>query len=119
LVASVGNGGDNAVLSWDPHFEKPPDTLLKPPAVKNSRAFWLVFRPDGHELAIAMLEKNKIGFVRLWDFDHPDDNRVLARGERRACTLAYSPNGEYLATGNDDGTVYILRLPPPAARAGP
>jgi WD40 repeat protein len=71
-----------------------------PPAIKS-----LAFTPAGDVLASGGQDRRLI----LWD---------VAGGEKRrewhlldeARALAFAPDGRHLAVGNDDGTLYILRI---------
>ncbi|HEX2518925.1 MAG TPA: WD40 repeat domain-containing protein, partial [Castellaniella sp.] len=57
------------------------------------------------------------GGVKLWDLsqDSPQiEGLAVEPAGRRIQALAFTPEGRYLATGNSDGTVYVLRVGPAA-----
>lgn len=65
----------------------------------------LAFAPDGKTLACSAYG------VQLWDFAA----RTKLRGWQlpgQVGSVAFAPDGRHLATGNSNGTIYILRLAP-------
>ncbi|MCS6850683.1 MAG: protein kinase [Gemmataceae bacterium] len=64
--------------------------------------------PNGKTLALALAD----GRILLWDIE---SNRRMQEINLPgpAMSLAYAADGRHLATGNANGTVYILRLAPP------
>jgi WD40 repeat protein len=62
------------------------------------------FSPSGHQIAIICYEDNA---VRI--FDTPSRNLVKSKDLRIYAprTLAYSPNGQQLAIGCEDGSIYL------------
>jgi eukaryotic-like serine/threonine-protein kinase len=66
-------------------------------------------RGDGRMVAASGYD----GTARLWDLDAKPPRRkdfVLYPKLNWVAGLALSPDGRYLATGNPDGTIYVLRL---------
>ncbi len=56
------------------------------------------------------------GSVRLWEIGNPQPRKImLAMGcfGGTAWATAFSSDGRYLATGGDNGLIYLFRLPPP------
>jgi WD40 repeat protein len=105
------SGRDGQVVLWDVAARKVAFTLRVARSVKvgdmavQSGATALAFRPDGRVLACAGLSKDRP--VRLWDLG---EDRVVAelRGHADTVTcLAYSPDGEWLASGSDDRTLRL------------
>ncbi len=47
------------------------------------------------------------GLVRLWDRKEAHCLRTLAQHTQRICSVAYSPEGKYIASGSDDKTVAL------------
>ena len=69
----------------------------------------LALRADGH--ALAALDRN--GRLGLWDVRQTawlKSWHVPATDGPFFGAAALSPEGRYLATGNRDGTIYLLRL---------
>jgi hypothetical protein len=69
----------------------------------------LALRADGH--ALAALDRN--GMFGLWDVRQPallKSWQLVAADGPFAVAATLSPEGRYLATGNRDGTIYLLCL---------
>jgi hypothetical protein len=57
--------------------------------------------------------------VRLWEVGNPQPRRlVLGIGNFRGVgwATAFSPDGRYLATGGENGLIYLFRLPQPSEK---
>ena len=69
----------------------------------------LDFSEKRHEMAVGSDEWNALG----WDWELPNDWRAWTRYGHRAGVNAvcYSPDGERLASGSEDGLLWITRLP--------
>lgn len=71
-----------------------------------------VWSPDGHQIALGCLD----GAIHLWSNDSPLPQTALRSGQERGLSLAYSPNGKYLASNDwsnnfrlwDVGSVKLL-----------
>jgi WD40 repeat protein len=108
-VAFSGAPQDHLIHHWGlaPRAEKP---ALSGHTSGVLSAAW---RADGKMLVSAGLED---GTVRLWD---PDANPprcqtivLFPPGQGSLRSIALTPEGRYLATGNSDGTISVLRLAP-------
>jgi WD40 repeat protein len=66
----------------------------------------LKFAPDGKTLAAGAGRT-----VKVWDLTTGEERATLAKGHRETIfTLAYSPDGRFLATGSKDGSVRFWDL---------
>jgi WD40 repeat protein/serine/threonine protein kinase len=77
----------------------------------------MAYHPAGKMLAACGAGDRSI---RVWDVAHdPPQPRVLSpyASGLRVESLAFTPEGRYLITGNSDGTLYALQLAPPPAEA--
>lgn len=101
-VRLASGGKDGRILIWD-RQGKPAGTL----AGHQDWVLCLAAAADGLRLA----SSGRDGTVRLWDLVNmrpiPLDFLPFQQG---VDAVAFSPDGGYLATGNPDGSVYIVRL---------
>ena len=85
----------------------------------------VAFSPDGHMLAISTVSGNgaefSSGAVQLWDIADPTRPHQLGQPLPSASgtyttvnSVAFSPDGHTLASGNSDGTVRLWDLADPA-----
>ena len=113
----LATGSDNTHL-WDmrdPSAE---------PIVLNGHADTLAFSPDGNWLATGSGTftdtgtRLKIGIARLWDMRNLSAEPIVLKGhEDFIDTLAFSPDGNWLATGSDeDTTAYLWDMRNPSAQ---
>ena len=69
------------------------------------------FSPDGKYVAITSSSSATDTFaVQLWRVGDTSHAAVFTEHKCRICDLAFSLNGEFLASGDDGGLVYIRRL---------
>ncbi len=76
----------------------------------------VAFSPDGRWLASGSWSKDAT--VRLWDLQHPDSNsKILWKHEnlethkgKSVTSVAFSPDGQMLASGSDDTTIKLFDL---------
>ncbi|HEY7311489.1 MAG TPA: protein kinase [Gemmataceae bacterium] len=97
---------DGALRLWDVRSSKPrTPAALEPRHPSVIRA--VALSPDGQTLASLDAE----GRLMWWE-----TTSWTKRGELRVPfaprSLAFAPDGRHVATGNDNGTIYILRLAP-------
>jgi WD40 repeat protein/serine/threonine protein kinase len=106
---------DKSIRLWDLSHWRAGDA--KPPArILEGHENWIVpiaWRADGRLLASG----SQGGTLRLWDSAQaPARCKVLKLfppGEAVLHSVAFTPEGRYLATANPDGTIYILKLAEP------
>jgi WD40 repeat protein len=67
----------------------------------------LAISPDGRYLATCCYDL----LVRLWDVETGDERAVFRGHRQRPTPIVFSPNGEILASGGDDGTIWLWRAP--------
>ena len=96
----VSGGEDSNICLWNAGNGK----LLKVLTGHVGYLTYLKFRPDG--LQLASVEKYGDDTIRLWNLTNYKCLQVL-RGYRRITGLTYSPNGEYLASGDSAHFVYL------------
>ncbi len=84
----------------------------------------IVFAPDGRRVAASLESSAEDGGVRVWGVVDGKTEAVLARHERGAVGLAFSPDGATLLTTSGEGTVRLweagsgrrlLEIPPEIA----
>ena len=75
------------------------------------RGFRVATRADGKLLAGTSADR----FLCLWDLaaTPPVTHRIPFPAVTMAHSVAFSPEGRYLVTGNFDGTIYVFRLAAP------
>jgi WD40 repeat protein len=118
----VTAGQDGTVELWDitdPGHQARTTTLTDPARTTALRhhlgGFAVALSPDGHTLAIAGGEA-----VELWDITDPGHQArttTLTGYPGYVSTVAFSPDGRSLATGNGNGTTWLWDLTNPGQPA--
>lgn len=99
--------GDSVVRLWDPRNGRP----LRSLEVQNGGGvFAVAFSPDGNSLAACLWSGDKK--VRVWDVRTGRERHALSgHGHQAGCTsVAYSPDGKRLATGDNEGRLCIWNM---------
>jgi WD40 repeat protein len=107
--ATLASGGfDGTVRLWD----VPGRRERCPPLQPHGAPPWgLAFSRDGRTLAMT----NQTRGVLLWNVETRQQAGTLIGHKAGVCAIAFSPNGDTLATGANDDTVRLWRAPPFAA----
>jgi len=99
---------DETARLWDLHDGKSRQSLRG----HKSYVMFAAFSPDGETLATADGDRwaAVTGEVKLWD---PATGQVRATLGGQSGPVVFSPNGEMLATGTEEGEVRLWRAPKP------
>jgi WD40 repeat protein/serine/threonine protein kinase len=102
-IASAGV--DPTVYVWDAKTGQVIQTISD----FNQAVFWMAFSPDGRCLAaIGGGQGSELAFtIRVWD-SQTGQTVLLLRKPQEIRSLAFSPDGRWLALGLDDGTVKLV-----------
>jgi len=121
---TVASGGsDGAVRTWnlaDPFHPIVTGATGPPLASDTGIVRSVAFSPDGHILAsaFASASDNGAGAVQLWDLREPTHPKIISdlSGDDRVGptnAVAFSPDGQTLASGSSDGAVRMWDLVDP------
>jgi len=120
----LASGGDNIIL-WDFSDPNNPSQIVKLEGNLISSVFSLAFSPDGRKLAAGYWDINFLSEINiptntiiLWDISNPTSPAQLAAIEGNGYSVnsvSFSPDGEILASGSDDGIITLWNLSDPTS----
>jgi WD40 repeat protein len=102
--ATLLGGFLNTITRWDIATR---EVTTFDPGCRGDAIFDLAYSPDGKQVAIACGPvDNPVGFLILWD---AMNNRPVFQREEilQMQRVAFSPDGNWLATGGPDGTIML------------
>lgn len=115
-------GPDNTLQIWDTSGEKL-RLLGKLGGYINGPTVGAAVSPDGKTIVVTGRGDGQIrlwdGKTRRWDGQSKKDDLPGWQLPGAVYRAAFSPCGQYLATGNGNGTVYIMRLPSARSKQRP
>ena len=100
-LASAGE--DKRLILWNAVNGREVLTIQVQNCVRN-----LTYSPNGARLATVGNENN----VKLWDAKSGQQTYLLKGHRGHVCSVAFSPDGTFLASGSVDGTAKIFSLTP-------
>jgi RNA polymerase sigma factor (sigma-70 family) len=115
----ASGAGDKTIRIWNVEKGKVWDTITVKQGIRH-----LTYSPDGKTLAFAFTSVEPT--ITLWDVSSGAERATLAiaasapmtiRLTPVSCSLAFSPNGKTLASGNSDGTVMVWQMSADKERA--
>ena len=107
---------DHTVKLWDLATGQPRATIPLNDGVRS-----VAFAPGGQTLAIACGDSQNTqrpGEVKLWDVKSAGERAVLQGHRAAVLVVAFSPDGQALASGSTDGTVKVWDAVTGQERAG-
>lgn len=71
---------------------------------------WLMFSPDGNTLVVMSSATTGSGALQLFDVNSLQPMASPLEGKERFTSMAFNPNGDYMALGNEIGVIYLWDL---------
>ena len=109
---SMEQDGDKQLMAnvnlYDLESAKPVNSLSSERASQDSWLLSLAFSPNGNLLAAA----NWDGTATLWDVASGERKLTLSHHAGGVHRAVFSPDGSTLATGSEDNTLRLIKLPP-------
>lgn len=107
----VGGSLEGKVLLWD----VPGGNLKKTIDGSRGNKISVAISPRGNSLASGSYDYDPKtgdyhGEIELWDLESGDLTKTLARQKVEVISIAISPDGKIVASGNGDGTIGLWRL---------
>jgi len=117
-----GNCARGEIWLWDVATRQPLDQLLNNYAAS---VISVAFSPDGKTLASDSCELDtggscQRGGIQLWDIaTHPPQRALFGGHTNWVSSIAFSPDGQTLASGSDDATIILWNVATGKARLSP
>ncbi|GHJ03916.1 hypothetical protein TPA0906_57810 [Streptomyces olivaceus] len=110
--ATIATGGQQGqVLLWDARTSRKTGELQIHSSKDGASPHDLAFSPDGTTLAVSVLgfrvSKSEESQVQLWDVRERRPTATLKGHTGQVTSLAFSPDGDTLATGASDATMHL------------
>jgi WD40 repeat protein len=109
---SVVFGYENMLRQWDLKSGK---ELSKLKLSDNPDLYCLAFSDDVRRALVGHLD----GSVTLWDLDTQKKMVTYGKHTARVSAVAFSPDGRYALSGDNNGVVWLYRLPGPGTGSTP
>ncbi len=103
----VGNDEQPILAIVNSNMEGVVETFLMPSSITRGEIYAVRFSQDSRYVAVSFSDNSR---VLLWNLDNGNYKWWGRKNASRVDSLAFSPDGKYLATGHNNGTVIFYEL---------